>query len=442
MEVKERKLENATVELEITVPVEEIAEEYNKTIKKIQKRAKVDGFRAGKAPLHLVEKKFSDKAKSEMVESVLQSSYVKALTEKNHRPISQPKIDFEDFSVEKPFKYKALFEVYPTVELKDYKNIAADEKQVEVKDEDVEFEIDSLREKHAEVSKKEDGASVENGDLVKIGYKRVDNLEDEGNGSLTEMTVVAGKSDKDHEFDKYVEGMKVDEEKTVKFKYPKDYQIEDLANKKVEYLVKIYEISKRILPEADDEFAKDLGDHDTIADMREKIGQDLNKYVTERAKSEVKSAILEKIIEKADFDIPQTMVDSEKEAIFRRLQQRMGVALEDKNIFAQAMGMTLEDFEGTLAKEAIQSIKTTLVLSEISNTEKLEVSDEEYEKSLQDMADRNKQGLDELKKLVAQNNAEQNIKSELIFDKAMDFIYDNAKIKKLSPVGVKEFLKK
>lgn len=442
MEVKERKLENATIELDITVPVEKIEKEYNIIIQRIQRTAKIDGFRAGKAPLAIVQKKFADKANKDLLDSVLQSSYFEVLTENKYRPISQPKIDIEEmenFSKDKPLKYKAVFEVYPSVTLKDYKEIAVEEKQVEVKDKDIDFEIDNIREKHADISKKDEGLAVESGDFVKLGYKRTDNSDDEGNGAMTEMTVVADKSDKDYEFDKYVKGMNLEEEKTVKFKYPKDYQIEDLAGKKVEYLIKVMEISNRVLPEADDEFAKDLGEHDTLEEMRNKISEDLTKYVTERTKSEAKSTIIEKIIEKADFDIPKTMVDNEKEAIFKRLQQRMGVAIDDKNIFAQAMGMKLEDFEATMEKEAMQSIKTSLILSEISSAEKLEVSNEEYEKAVAEMAERNHQDVEAIKKAIAQNGAEQNIKSELIFDKAMDFVYDNAKVKKLSPVGVREY---
>ncbi len=441
MEIKEKKLQNSTIEFEISVPVERIKEEYTKTIKNVQRTAKIDGFRAGKAPVDLVEKKYKDKVNEQIVETIVKNTYFEALEEKQKHPITQPKIDFEDFSIDKDFKYKAIFEVYPTVELKDYKNISVEEKQVNVKNEDVTFEIDSLRDKHATISEKEENSAVEKTDLVKLKFRRVDYEKDApAESNFSDMNVIAGKSDKEYDFDCYVIAMKKGEEKTIKFKYPKDFHVEDLAGKKVEYLIKVDDIKKRNIPAADDEFAKDLGEYDTYEELKKKTRENLEKYTKQKAKGDAKSEILKKIIEKASYDMPLSLIESEKNSIFSRMQQRMGFQIADRNIFAQAMGMKEEDFDKRLEEEALSSIKTTITLSEIARTEKIEVTDADYSKYVDDLCEKNNKSHEEMLKLIKQNNAEQNIKSELIFDKTLDFIYENAKIKLLSPVSAKEFM--
>lgn len=442
MNIKERKLQNSTVELEITVPVETINVEFENVIKNLQKTAKIDGFRAGKAPLDMVKAKYEKNANDKVLDSLIRNTYFKALEEKKFHPISQPKIDFDDFDMEKEFKYKAVFEIYPTCTLKDYKNVSVEEKQYKITDDDVNFEIEALREKQAEVSDKEEDDIIKKGDQVTIKVKRTDLKDDDKapEQQFSSMNVIAGKSDKDHEFDKYVIGLKKGDEKSVKFKYPKDFHIEDLANEKVEYLIQIDDAKNRKLPKVDDEFAKDVSDFDTLAQLKDKTKKDLDSYAAQKVKSDVKADILKKIIEKSEYDLPLSMIESEKKSIFSRMQQRLGFQLDDRNIFAQAMGMKAEDFEQKLEDEAAQSIKTSLTLSEISNVEKLEVNDDDYKKAVEEMAERNKKSYDDMIKMINENKAESNIKSELIFDKALEFIYNNAKVKTLSAVSFKELM--
>lgn len=442
MNIQERKLENSTIELTINIGAEKVDKEFDKVYKKIQESAKIDGFRKGKAPIDIIKTRFVSNAEQQVVENIVKDNYYEALQEKKIIPIAHPSFDFDKITTGAEFSFKAVVEVAPTVELKDYFGISAEEKQCNVNDKDVDFEIDNMREKQAEISKKEDGSAVENGDQVNIEVKRIDNLKKEeiDNEQYHHLSVVAGKNTEDHNFDKYVTDMKVDEEKEVKFKYPKTYHVKDLAGQKVVYKLKIKEINNRKLPNLDDDFAKDLGEFDSLEDLKAKTKDNLEKYVLERSKGEAKSQILQQIIENSTFDIPKTLIEQEKQSIFQRLQQRMGFPVDDMEKFANAMGMKLEDFSNKLADEALQSIKSTLVLSEISKAEKLEVSDEKYNEAVKNIADKHQKSVEEINDQIEKSGAKRNIQSEILFDQAMDLIYDKANIKKLSAVSVKEFM--
>ncbi len=443
MNIKEKNLENATIELSIEINSGKVNTEFEKVFKNIQKTAKVNGFRKGKAPLGMIKTNYNKDAGKQVVENLVKDSYAEAIKEKNITPIAYPAFDFKPVKADNNFAFTARVEVAPTIKLKDYKGISADESQCKIKDTDIDFEIEALQEKHAEISKKEDNVQIENGDLVKLKAKKIDDAKKDEYDKIPErdFTAIAGKSKEDYLFDKYVNGMKVGDEKEVKVKYPANFQIKELAEKKVTWLIKIAEISNRKLPELDDEFAKDLGDYESIKDLKNKTRENLEKYVQEKSRGESKSKILQKIIDKASFDIPGSMIEREKQAVFQRFQQRVGHNIEDMDKFAQMVGMKPEDFSKKMKEDAIQSIKSTLVLSEIVKSEKFTVSDDMYKEAISKLAIQYQKNESEINNLIDKNGSKPNIESELLFNKAMDFIYEKANIKKLSPISAKEFLK-
>ena len=176
LNITEKKLENATMELQISVPVEKVELEYKAVFDKFKNHVKIDGFRKGKAPLNMVEARFRKEADQEVAENLLKSVFLEAVQEKQYTPIAYPRYEFEKISREEPFMFKAVFEVPPTVELGKYQGLAADEQVCEISDSDVEAEITAMRERMAKIDKKEEDALVQNGDLVKIKVKRVDDV--------------------------------------------------------------------------------------------------------------------------------------------------------------------------------------------------------------------------------------------------------------------------
>lgn len=443
MDVKDKKLENAKMELQVEVPQDKVEEEYKKVFKSIQQKAKIDGFRQGKVPINIIEQRFHDIADNEAAENLLKAAYFDVLNEKGYTPIGPPEFDFDSIDRNKPFTCTITFEVPPTVELHDYKGLSAEQQNAKVTDQDIQREVEELRDKHATISKKEDDGVVEKGDQVAVQMKRIDNVDKEEVDSVEyrPFTLVVGKSKEDYAIDKDLPGMKVGDEKEIKVKYPKDYSVDELKGQKVTYLVKIDEINKRDLPELDDEFAKDLGEYETLDEMKSKIRENLEKYVEEKSKADVKSKLLREIVENSTFDIPETMISKEMESIFQRVQQRVGYFAQDINEFASVLNMDVNELSEKIREEAVNSIKTTLVLAEIAKKEELQASEEEYKKVIQQIAEKNERPVEEIEELVKEKGSRENIENELVLDSALDYIYDNAQVKQKKPVSVEEFMK-
>ncbi|HNX60828.1 MAG TPA: trigger factor, partial [Spirochaetota bacterium] len=226
MNIQERKLENSRMEITVQVPADRILAEYENSFKRIQKSAKLDGFRQGKAPLAMVKTRFKERADQDVVENIVKDCYLEAVKEKDYHPISYPRFNFERLESGKDFSFTASFDVPPTVDLGNYKGISVNERQCTVKDDDVMDEINGIRENHAVISKKDDGRPAEKGNLVKIKVKRIDNVAPDlvDATEARDVTVLAGAKDDKFEFDPHVIGMNVDDVKDVVLTYPKDYQ--------------------------------------------------------------------------------------------------------------------------------------------------------------------------------------------------------------------------
>ena len=443
MLISEKKLENARMEIALEVPESRVEVEYKSVFNKIKNNAKLDGFRRGKAPLELIERKYMDAASEEVAENLLKSIYLDTVTEKNYKPIAPPQFSFDKVTRGGSFKFSAVFETVPEVTLGSYKGVEAKERYCEITEDDVMKEIEALRERNATVTKKEDGAAAEKGDFVKIKVRRIDDVDPaqvEG-VEFKEYSIIVGKDKDEGSFDDALTGMKADELKEVKIKYSRDYSVKELAGQAARYQLGVIEINKLILPALDDDFAKDLGEYGTLDELRKKLRENLENYVSQKAKSEAKGKIMKKIVESSSFDIPDSLIEKEMSALFNRVQERTGYHAQDINEFTSALGLNPEEFEKKLREEAQANVKSTIVLTEVGFKEELKVPEEKYREFVALLARRYQKPFEELEKTIAQNGSRESIESELLLDTALDYLYDNAKVSKEKKVPLQEFLK-
>lgn len=441
--LSEKKLENAVVELEIEIPVERVEIEYKAVFHKIQKNAKVDGFRQGKAPVQVVETKYKEYAGNEVAENLVKSTFYDAVEKKELSPIVEPKIAYEMITRDEPFKYKAVFEVMPSVELGEYTSVESEEKSCNVTDADVETEIDSVRERTAITNVVEDAdAAVAKGNLVRFNLKRTDNVSAEEAALLDykEYSIVVGKSKDDFTLDSHLMGMKKGEEKSVSIKYPEEYHIKDFAGQNVTYAVAVNEISTIELPAFDDEFAK-KSNYESAEDMKIKTREYLEKFIKDRVTTEVKNDLIGKIVEKSTFDVPESMVLNEMYSIFKKTQQRVGYNAESIEQFAMVLGIDPEEYRVKLREDAVRSIKNTLVLTEIARKEDIKAAEEKYQDIINNIAVQMGKTVEEIEGMIEQNQSRPNIENDIILDSAMEAVYSKAKIKKLPEVSLEEFAK-
>ncbi len=328
----------------------------------------------------------------------------------------------------------------PSIELGKYKGLSADEQVCAIDDTSVDSEINAIRERFAKIDKKPDDAVVENGDMVNLKVKRIDDVEESKRETLDfkEYQIVVGRSTDDSALDKHIAGMKIDEEKEVEVKYPKDYYIADLAGQKVTYLVKIAALNSMELPELNDEFAAKLG-YQTIGEFTVKTREYLEKFVLEKTKGDAKAQILKQIVEDSKFEIPESMILGEMDRLFKKTCDSVGYQSNNIEEFATLMGIEPSAFADQLRQEASQTIKTTLALSEIYRKEEMKVDEAKYKEVVESIAKRNNKTVEEIEKIITDNDSRGSIETELLLDGAMDFIYENAKIKKLKPITFEEF---
>jgi trigger factor len=442
--VSEKKLENARMELEIEVPETNIEKEYEKVFNEYQKNAKIDGFRKGKVPREMIVKKFQGNAEVEVTENIVKDAYLEALKEKDLRPISEPEIKFDNkLEKTKPFKFNIKFDIAPTVTLGDYKKISAKENECNIENKDIEKELQSLRERYATVSKKEKGETAEKGNYVRAETKRIDNINpaETANVMPQNISMILGKDTSDHNFDEDIIGMKVDEEKEVSKKFPKDYAVKELAGQKAKFMLKVIEISNLSLPALDDEFAKDLGGFSTLEDVKNKIRDDFENFAKDKIKKLVNNELMDKIIENSKFDLPESIVIREIEGLIAKLENNMGLKSGGINDLYANGALKKDEFLAKIREEAMHNIKATLILVEIAKAENLKVSEEKYKEIVNSYSAKANMSVEEIEKLIEKNGSKENIEGDLVLNSAVELIYNNANIKKLKPISFEELQK-
>ncbi|HOO72072.1 MAG TPA: trigger factor [Spirochaetota bacterium] len=444
MNITDKKLENASMELQIEVPQERVEIEYKAVYDKLKRSVTIDGFRKGKAPLHLVEARYNEYADQEVAENIVKSAFLDAVTEKQLTPIAEPVFDYDGIKRGESFTFKAVFDMPPKVELGKYRELPVEERACNIENEDIEKEIDAMRDQYAVVTKKEEaGTEVIKGDLVKIQMKRLDiaDTSDQAEESVKEYSIIIGRVKQDSILDDQIIGMKAGEEKSIEVKYPKEYYIKDLAGQKARYSVTVVEINDRALPELNDEFAQKVG-YESMEDFRTKTRDYIEKFVANKCGGESKSEIIKMVIENSSFEIPESVIVNEMYDLFIRTQQRFGNKSESIDEFATAMGINADEFRSQLREEALYSVKKSLILYEIARKEELSVTEEMFKDFVKTYSERSSMPVEEVERIIEENKSRENIENELLLNSSIEFLYTNAKIKKQKPVSFEEFINK
>lgn len=359
----------------------------DKTFAKKQKTAKVDGFRTGKVPRDIYEKHFGKESLfMDAADSVLQEAYLQAMEESKLIPVVQPSVDLKSLNEEKvEFTFKIITK--PEVNVKKYKGLNIKPETVEVTEEEINHELGHLLERYTELSTKEDG-TVENGDVAVIDFEGFkDGVAFEG-GKGENYSLEIGSNTFIPGFEEQVIGMKVNEEKDLHLKFPEEYGAKDLAGQEVVFKVKVNEIKQKITRELDEDFFDDLGMEGVNSEetLKEEIKNSIKAQKEMDAENRYIDAILEGVSKNVEVDIPQEMVDEEIDRLMGRFEQQMkmqGISLDLYYQFTQSDEAALRN---QLEKEAYSNVLYRLMLEEITNLEKIEVTDEDAAKESEELA--------------------------------------------------------
>lgn len=421
MSVQVEKLEKNMAKLTIEVSSEKFEKAIAKAYKKNKNKISMPGFRKGKAPRAMIEKMYGKGVFYEdAANSIIPDAYADAAKESELEIVAQPEIDVTQIESGKPFIFTATVALKPEVTLGEYKGIEVEKKEVEVTDEEVDTEINRVRESNARMIDIDDRAA-QDGDTVVIDFDGyVDGKQFEG-GKAEDYSLVLGSHSFIDNFEEQLEGKNIGEDVTVNVTFPENYQAEELQGKPAEFKVKIKEIKVKELPELDDDFAQDVSNFDTIAEYKEDLKKKLAENKEEALKREREETVIGKIIENAQMDIPEQMVEAQTRQMTQEFAQRLSSQGLSIDQYMQFTGLTPQKMIEELKPQALKRIQSRLVLEAVVAAENIETSEDELNKEIENMASMYQMEVDKLKEVIGEEEKKQ-ISLDLAVQKAVEMV--------------------
>jgi len=428
MDVKVEKLENSEVKLDFTVEKDRFKKSMEKVYNKNAKYFRVPGFRNGKAPMNVALKYYGENVLyEEALNDILPEVLEEAYKENDLEVVANPDIkEMKSIGMDKDLEFTAIVTVKPEFKLGKYKGIKLEKVEYPVTDKEVDEELKRRQNQNARVVAAKEGAELKVGDTAVIDFEGfIDDVPFEG-GKAEGHSLEIGSGAFIPGFEDQLVGMKSEEERDIKVKFPEEYFSKDLAGKDAVFKVKLHEIKVKELPELDDEFAKDISEFDTLDELKADIKEDLEDKNAKRAKDELNQQAIDKVCEGTEINIPKAMIDQEVEAYVEDMEHNLskqGLSIEQ---YLGFLGKNINEFKDEYKVTAEKSIKTRLVLEAISKAEELEVKDEDIDERMRELATAYGRDADEFIKNAGEQTRNY-VKEELKYDVAVKFVIANAK---------------
>ena len=425
MSVKWEKLEGNQGVLTVEVDSEKVNEALDAAFKKVVKQVNIPGFRKGKVPRNMFEKRFGVEALyQDALDILLPNAYGEAVEEAGIEPVDRPEVDVEQMEKGEPLIFTAKVTVKPEVKLGEYKNLEVEKIDPTVTDEDVANELTQLQEKHAELVIKEEG-SVENGDTVIMDFEGFVEGEAFEGGKAENHSLEIGSGTFIPGFEEQLIGLEAGAETEVEVTFPEEYHSENLAGKPASFKVKLHEIKSKELPKLDDEFAKDADEEvETIDELKTKTKERLEESKKTEAENSMRDTLVEKAAENAEVDIPEAMIKAEIDRMLQEFEQRLQMQGMNLELYHQISGQDEAALREQMKEDAQKRVRTTLTLTAIAAAENLEVTDEEVNAELEKMAGMYNSTVDQITNMLGSLDA---VKDDLKIRKAIEFLVENSK---------------
>ena len=426
MSVQVENLEKNTAKLTIEVPAEKFEEAVQHSYNKNKGKFNIPGFRKGKAPFNMIKKMYGVGVFYEdAVDEVIDASYPDAAKESGLEIVSRPSISIEEIEEGKAFVYTAVVAVKPEVTLGEYKGVEVQKTKSEVTEEDIETEIKRAREKNSRLITVED-RGIEDGDQVTIDFDgSVDGKRFEG-GKAKDYPLTIGSHTFIDNFEEQLIGKTTGEECEVNVTFPAEYHVEELKNKPAVFKVKVKEIQRKELPEANDDFASEVSDFDTMEEYKKDLTEKLQAEKIEAAKTADEDKVVAKVIENATMEIPDQMVEEQVNGMvndYARRLESQGISFKQ---YVEITGMTAEKIGEQMKPQAIKRIQTRLVLEAVVKAENIQADDAAVEEQFDKMAEDFKMDKEQIKGMFGEEQIAQ-LKEDLAVQKAIDFLVAEAK---------------
>ena len=399
------------------MPVEEVEAETGRAVTKVQQRAKLPGFRPGKAPVSIIRQQFAGEIRKQVLESLIPKYLHNRCEAEDLKVVGQPDITDVHLEAGEPLRFTADFEVVPQVELLDYKGLTVKYHDPEVTDEDVDKRIEELRHSKAEFVN-EDPRPLADGDFAVLSLESLSAVEGPPVKN-EEMTLEVGGGDTLEDFSEHLRGMNPGEEKEFDVSYPEDYGQPKLAGKTVRFRAQVKGVRRKELPEVNDEFAQDLGDYRTVDELREAVRKSLFGQRQFEAQLEAKNQLVDKLVDMHDFPVPETFVD-------QQIRNRTGRALAERGVDPKSLKLDWKKLKENQQDKALHEVKASMLLSRIAEREAIVPTRDEVDKEVERIARQQREPFAAVRLRFEKDGTLGRIASHIQTEKTLSFLFEHA----------------
>ncbi|MBU2550051.1 MAG: trigger factor [Proteobacteria bacterium] len=420
----------ARKKLNVELPAETVQAELDQALQLARKQARIKGFRPGKVPLGIIKRMFGAQIEQEVTQKLINDTLPEALNEVKANPVSQAELEDSSFKAGEPFRFSLSFDVVPDFEVTGYQGLNLTRERVSLQDEDVDKKLEELRQAYATSTTVEEDRPLAAGDLAVIEYAAFIDQEPVEGGSNPNYQVEVGSGRFNPEFEDQLQGLKKDEQKEITVDFPEDHYNPKLAGHKVRFEVKVKDIKEKVLPELNDEFAKDLGQQmESLDQLKDQMRQDLTETEKRRVEGKVKNQLVDKLLELVDFALPESLVAREIEGMIGNFRFN----LKRSGLNPESMGLSETKMRDDYRPEASKRVKASLILEKISVDHQLETTEEDIQDRLMEMARETGQPPEMIRQIYNKNNMMDQLRDSILTEKTLNFLLQSANIEEVEP---------
>ena len=423
MKVQVEQLSNVERKLSIEVPWDTIKEELDLAYKGLSKRARVKGFRAGKVPRKVLEKLYKGTVEQEVVSRLVDESFRKAVEENDLVPINNPKMDeFPKLQSDAPLTFEATVEVKPEISVDNFEGLEVVRKIRTVEDKEVDAELEQLRQKAVVIEAITDRNTAEEGDMAVVDFFGTVDGEDFKGGKGINYTIELGGGQMIPGFEDELNGMSIGDQKKFQLAFPEGEGPDEVKGKTVDWTVDLKELKRKILPDLDDDFAQDLGEYDTLEELKENLRENLATREDARSRRQLRDQVMAKLVEANPVEVPALMIDRQLDYM---LQDALRMAQQTNDPSIQE---AIDKLRGEARPQAEQQVAGMLLLEAVAKQAEIEASDADIEGRIAELAREHRMPTKQLKKQLVENDQVEALRYNLTQDKALDHVLDQANI--------------
>lgn len=409
-------------EIEVTVPLETVDQETERVVNKIRSRARIPGFRPGKAPASMVRLRFAEEIRKEVLEALIPRHLYQKIEADGLRPVGTPDVSDVKLETGAPLSFKAEFEVLPDFDLKEYRNLEVEYEEPDTTEEEIAAALGRIREKHAVYSNL-DPRPLTDGDIAVVKLESQATPPGVAPIHQDELAVELGGEDTLPVFTESLRGISPGEQKVVEVTYPEDYGEPKLSGKTVTFRLEVHGLRSKELPELNDELAKDEGDFKDLNELRERIRTELESAKRDEAHRKAKAKLVEMLVDAHDFPVPETLVERQ----IRSNVERSLHSLSEQGVDPTKLRLDWNKIQETEQPRTIREIKAGLIISRIAAAEKIHATQEEVDRQVQMLARQAQQPVASVRARLAENGGLDRIGSQIRNDKTLQFLFEQAR---------------